>query len=131
MTEAKLATTASKTMYWTGWILTILPVLGLVFSAVMKFLKPDDVLKEFSRLGYTESHAMPLGVTEVVCTILYVIPRTSVLGAILLTGYLGGAIATHVRLGEGFAPPLVMGVLVWLGLFLREPRLWPLVPWRR
>ena len=122
---------ANRFLYWTGWVLTVLPVLGLVMSAVFKFLKPADVLKEFTRLGYTENHAVPLGVTELACTILYLIPQTSVLGAILLTGYLGGAIATHVRLGEGFAPPLIMGIMVWLGLFLREPRLWPLVPWRK
>src|SRR5688500_10571456 len=120
-----------KFLYWTGWLLTILPVLGLVMSAVFKLLKPPEVLKEFERLGYTEQHATGLGILEIGCTVLYVIPQTSVLGAILLTGYLGGAIATHVRLGEGFAPPVIMGVMIWLGLFLREPRLWPLVPWRK
>jgi hypothetical protein len=130
MTDAK-PPSPNKALFWAGWLLTILPVWGLVFSAVVKFLKPDDLIKEFSRLGYTESHAIPLGITELACTILYLIPQTSVLGAILLTGYLGGAIATHVRLGEQFAPPLIMGVMIWLGLFLREPRLWPLVPWRR
>jgi uncharacterized membrane protein YphA (DoxX/SURF4 family) len=119
-----------KWLYWTGWVITVLPVLGLVMSAVMKFLQPADVLKEFGRLGYTPSHAVPLGIVELTCTILYLIPQTAMLGAILLTGYLGGAIATHVRVSDGFLPPVIMGVLVWLGLYLRDPRLRALVPFR-
>jgi hypothetical protein len=117
-------------MLWAGWIVSALPVLGLALSAAFKLAAPADILKEFSRLGYQEHHAMGLGILEGVCTVLYVIPQTSVLGAILLTGYLGGATATHVRLDEGFIPPLVMGVLVWLGLYLRDPRLRALLPLR-
>ena len=120
----------SKAWLWTGWIITILPALALIFSAVVKFLGPEEMVKEFGRLGYKPEHAMPLGVVEIVCTILYLIPQTSVLGAILLTGYLGGATATHVRVGDQFVPPLVMGVLIWLGIFLREPRLRAILPWR-
>ena len=71
-----------------------------------------------------------LGILEIACTIIYAIPQTAVLGAILLTGYMGGAIATHVRVGEGVIPHIIIGVLVWLGLFLREPRLRAILPWR-
>jgi len=120
-----------KWMIWLGWVLSILPVLGLVMSAVFKFLKPADLIKEFGRLGWPENLAFGLGIVEIVCTILYVIPQTSVLGAILLTGYLGGATATHVRIGDGFVPPIVMGVMIWLGLFLRDARLRALIPLRK
>ena len=128
---APLATGNPQWMIWLGWVVSVLPVLGLVMSAVFKFLKPADLVKEFGRLGWPENLAFGLGIVEIVCTILYVIPQTSVLGAILLTGYLGGATATHVRIGDGFVPPIVMGVLIWLGLFLRDARLRALIPLRR
>jgi len=128
---ASLPTGNPQWMIWLGWVVSVLPVLGLVMSAVFKFLKPADLVKEFGRLGWPENLAFGLGIVEIVCTILYVIPQTSVLGAILLTGYLGGATATHVRIGDGFVPPIVMGVLIWLGLFLRDARLRALIPLRR
>jgi xanthine/uracil permease len=118
-------------MFWTGWVVTALPALSLVFSAILKFIQPQEVLKEFDRLGWQGASVMPLGIVELACTIVYLIPQTSVLGAILLTGYLGGATATHVRINDNFAPPIVMGVLVWLGLFLRDARLRALIPLRR
>jgi hypothetical protein len=120
----------SKAWLWTGWVVSALPALALVFSAIVKFVGPAEMLKEFGRLGYKPDHAVPLGIVEIVCTIAYLIPQTSVLGAVLLTGYLGGAIATHVRVGDPFIPPIVMGVMIWLGLFLREPRLQAILPWR-
>jgi hypothetical protein len=123
-------TNVSKAALWTGYVLSALPVLMLVFSAVMKLAKPTPVVEEFTRLGWTGDHAVPLGIVELACAIIYAIPQTAVLGAILLTGYLGGAIATHVRLGEQFIGPAVFGVLIWLGLYLRDPRLRALVPWR-
>src|SRR5438105_2518499 len=92
----------SKKMLWAGWMIGMLPVLMLLMSAVMKFVKPPDVVKGFSDLGWPESLALWLGIVEITCTLIYVIPRTAVLGAILLTGYLGGAIATHVRIGQPF-----------------------------
>jgi hypothetical protein len=124
------ASGASKWMRWAGYIVSALPALALVFGASLKIMKGPDFVKEFVRLGYTESHVVPIGIVELACTIVYLIPQTSVLGAILLTGYLGGATATHVRLEENFVPPVIVGVLVWLGLFLRDPRLRALVPWR-
>ncbi len=118
----------SKAAFWTGWILSILPSPLLFFSAAIKLLKPEDVLKGFEHLGYPEQLAVPLGVVEIACTLIYLIPRTAVLGAILLTGYLGGAVATHARLMEAqFAAPIILGMLVWGGLFLREPRVRALI----
>ena len=110
--------------------MSALPVLLLLSSAVMKFLKPASVVEGFAHLGYPESLALALGILELACTVVYVIPRTSVLGAILLTGYLGGATATHVRIGEPFFATVVVGVLVWGGLFLRDPRVRALIPLR-
>jgi len=121
----------SKKILWLGWILSILPVLMLLMSAVTKFLKPAPVLEGFSRLGVPESLALPLGILELVCTVIYVVPGTSVLGAILLTGYLGGATATNLRVGEPYLAPVIIGVVVWAGLYLREPRLRALLPFRR
>lgn len=118
-------------MFWTGSILSALPVLLLVFSAVMKFLKPAAVLEGFTHLGIPERLALPLGILELACTIIYLVPGSSVLGAILLTGYLGGATLAQLRAGEPFVMPVLIGVLLWGGLFLREPRLRALIPIRR
>jgi hypothetical protein len=120
----------SKKMLWAGYVLSALPVLMLMFSAVMKLVGPAGLDEEFTRLGWPPDLALVLGVVELACTIVYLIPQTAVLGAILLTGYLGGATATHVRIGEGFIGPVVFGVLLWLGLYLRDSRIRVLIPWR-
>src|SRR5262245_22158217 len=122
----------SKAMTWIGWVLTILPSLVLLFSGCMKLSKSEDVLKGFEHLGYPEHLALALAIVEIGSTALYLIPNTAVLGAILLTGYLGGAIATHVRLGETqYVVPLVLGVLIWGGLFFRDSRIRELIPIRK
>jgi hypothetical protein len=121
----------SKGALWAGRIISALPVLMLLFSGVMKLAKPAPVLEGFTHLGYDPKIAVGLGILEIACTIVYIIPRTAFLGAILLTGYLGGAIATHLRIGEQFIGPVLFGVLVWLGLFLRDLRLRQLLPLRR
>jgi hypothetical protein len=123
---------ASKKMLWAGWIISALPVLMLVVSGVMKLLKPPAVVDGFTKLGWEENLAFGLGILELACTVVYLVPRTSVLGAILLTGYFGGAIATHVRVGDPFSSfvPVVLGMLVWGGLFLRDARLRALLPLR-
>jgi hypothetical protein len=121
----------SKKMLWAGRIISALPVAVLLLSGTMKLLKPPEIAKQFVALGFKESVLLPLGIVELTCTALYVIPPTSVLGAILLTGYLGGAIVTHLRAGENFIPQIGFGVLVWLGLFLRDARLRALIPWRK
>jgi hypothetical protein len=121
----------SKKMLWAGRLMSALPVLLLLFSGVMKLIKPVSVVEGFVRLGYPESLALDIGVVELGCAIVYVIPRSAILGAILLTGYLGGATATHVRIGEPFFIPIVLGVLVWGGLYLRDERLRALLPLRQ
>jgi hypothetical protein len=120
----------SKAALWTGYIMTALPSLLMVFSAIMKLAKSASVVENLAHAGIPESHIIPLGIVELACTVLYLIPRTSVLGAILLTGYLGGAIATTSRMGQGFILQLILGVVIWGGLFLREPRLRALIPLR-
>lgn len=121
----------SKKMLWAGRIISALPILGLVFSGVMKLMKAPAVLEEMARLGYPERALFGIGMAELACVILYAIPQTAVLGAILLTGYLGGAVASHVRAGDPFIAPIVLGILVWVGLYLRDNRLRVLVPLRR
>ena len=104
----------------------------LIMSAVMKFVKPDGFAENFSKIGFPVDVATPLGIVELVSTILYVIPQTAVLGAILLTGYLGGATAVHVRLQESsFVAPVIMGVVLWIGLYCRDDRIRALIPFRR
>ncbi|MFB3812777.1 MAG: DoxX family protein [Terriglobales bacterium] len=119
---------ASSSRLWAGRIISAVPILMLLFSGIMKLLKPAPVVEEFVRLGYPESLALSLGIVEIMCAVVYTIPRTSVLGAILVTAYLGGATATHVRLGESFFIPVLLGIFVWGGLFLRDPRLRALLP---
>lgn len=121
----------SKKMLWAGRVVSALPALLLLFSGGMKLVKPEAVVKGMADLGYPERLALPLGILEIGCTIVYLFPRTAVLGAILLTGYLGGAVATHMRIGEPFWAPALVGVLVWLGLYLRDARLRALIPLRR
>jgi hypothetical protein len=118
---------------WGGWALTAVPVLMMLVSAALKFARPPQVLEQFvGTFGYAESDLLRIAVLELGCVALYAIPQTAVLGAVLLTGYLGGAIATHVRVGDpGFVVPFLLGLSVWGGLFLREERLRTLLPIRR
>jgi uncharacterized membrane protein YphA (DoxX/SURF4 family) len=126
------ALSVPKWQLWTGRALSALPVLALVMSASMKLSQKPAVLEMFNgKLGYPAGLLTALALVELTCTVLYVVPRTAVLGAILLTGYLGGAIATHVRVADPFAVPLLLGVAVWAGLFLRDDRLRALLPLRR
>ena len=125
--------TVSKKALWTGRIMSALPVLFLFMDGVMKLFKPALVVETTVKLGYSEAVILPLGIVLLTCTVLYAIPRTAVLGAILLTGYLGGAVATHVRVGEGWFPisfPIIVGVLLWGGLWLRDTRMRALIPLR-
>ncbi len=119
-----------KALLWVGRVLSTLPVLLLIMSGIMKLLNKPEVVEGFKKFGYDPRLAFGLGIVELVSTVLYVIPQTSVLGAILLTGYLGGATATHVRIGDPYFPPIVLGVLLWGGLVLRDARLRAVLPWR-
>jgi len=131
METAVAVAPASKAQYWTGWVLGILASLMLLMSAVMKLIKHPEVIKGWAHMGYPESVGIPIGITELVCTLLYLVPQTRYLGAILLTGYLGGAVATHVRLSEPFYTPIILGVVLWLGLWLRDARFRPFAPLHR
>jgi hypothetical protein len=113
----------SKKLVWIGRVLTGLIVAFLLLDGAMKLVPIAPVIEACNRLGYPADIARHLGVLLVACTLLHVIPRTQVLGALLLTAYLGGATATHVRIGDPFWFPIVMGVILWAGLYLREPRL--------
>ncbi|MGH8627141.1 MAG: DoxX family protein [Gammaproteobacteria bacterium] len=116
----------SKAMLWAGWTMSALPALFLLVDGVMKLVKPAIVVQTTVQLGYPESVILPLGMVLLGCTVLYLNPRTSVLGAILLTGYLGGAVATHVRVSAGLFEilfPVIFGALLWGGLALRDGRL--------
>jgi uncharacterized membrane protein YphA (DoxX/SURF4 family) len=122
----------NKAMTWIGWGISGLIGLMLLASATMKLLSPPDMVEQFvDKLGYPQHLLLALAITEVSCVIVYLIPRTAILGAVLLTGYLGGAIATHVRVQDNFVPPVIGGVLVWLAVYLRDPRVRALLPLRR
>jgi hypothetical protein len=125
----------SKGSIWTGRVLSILVILLLALDAVLKFLKPPPVAEAFLHLGLPFGLCVPIGIILLLCTLLYAIPQTSILGAILLTGYLGGAVLTHLRVGDPLAShilfPVYLGVFLWLGLYLREIRLRSLVPFRK
>jgi uncharacterized membrane protein YphA (DoxX/SURF4 family) len=124
--------TTPKWMIWTGRVVSALPVLMLIMSGVMKFNLPDDALKQMTTIGWEPNVLPALAIVELGAALLYIIPQTAVLGAILITGYPGGAIATHVRVADysGMSIPIVLGVLVWVGLYLRDHRVRSLVPLR-
>ena len=130
MDSEKLLPATPPAMLWTGRVLSALPALMLIMSGVMKILKPAMVVEGFTKSGFNPDVLVGLGIVELSCTILYLVPQTAVLGAILLTGYMGGAIATHLRLGEPYIVQTVFGVVLWLGLFLRDARLRTLIPFR-
>ena len=126
--------TATKGELIGGWVLGGLPAAFMLLDGVMKLVKPEFVVQETVRIGYEESVIVGLGIAVLICTVLYLVPKTSALGAILLTGYLGGAVATHVRLWEGWFPvlfPVVFAALLWAGLVLRDPRLRVVLPTSR
>lgn len=130
--QAGAAATPGKGILWAGRIASAVPVVMLAMSAAMKLARTPSTLEGWTRFGYPAGALIPIGVVELACAVLYAIPRTAVLGAILVTGYLGGATATHVRAGEAvFVAPVVLGVIAWGGLFLRDPRLRALLPLRR
>ncbi|HTN52662.1 MAG TPA: DoxX family protein [Anaeromyxobacter sp.] len=125
-------TAAGRKTLWVGRVVSALPILMMLLSGVLKLAGGPQMAKDWASFGYPPSTLVPIGVTEIACAILYLIPRTSVLGAVLVTGYLGGAVATHVRVSQlVFPAPALLGVLAWLGLFLRDPRLRALLPLRR
>jgi hypothetical protein len=129
------AASTSHGMVWTGRILSGLVVVFMLFDSVIKILKMPFAVDATVQLGYSASLVAPIGIIELVCALLYAMPRTSLLGAVLLTGHLGGAIATHLRHGDPLFShvlfPTYIGALLWVGLLLRDARLRELFPWRR
>jgi hypothetical protein len=117
----------SATRLWTGRIMSALAILFLLFDTVGKLLRLAPFVEGTTQLGYPASVVLGIGVLELLCLVGYLIPRTSILGAVMLTGYLGGAVATHVRVGSPLFThilfPIYVGVLIWGGLYLRDPRL--------
>lgn len=131
MSSTEVSTPPPKVLTWVGWILSILPSLMLVMSGVMKFVKPPGFTEGLAKIGFPESVVNGLGFVELASVLLYLIPQTSVLGAILLTGYLGGATAAHVRIHDNFLAPVIIGMVLWLGLYFRDARIRSLIPFRR
>jgi hypothetical protein len=123
----------SKGRLWTGRIISAVVVLFLLFDSITKVLKVRAVLEASAQLGYPVNAIVTIGIILLVCTAFYIIPQTAVLGAILLTGYLGGAVAANVRIGSVMFNtffPIVFAALAWTGIFLRESRLGALIPFR-
>ena len=120
----------SGKVVWVGRVISVLLSLLFAMSAFMKLKGGAEVMQGMAHLGFPESLIMPLAILEISCVVIYLIPATSVLGAILLTGYIGGAICTHWRVGDPFFIQIALGIFVWLGLYLRENRLKALIPLR-
>ncbi len=130
-----MATSVGRSSVWAGRIVSALPVLIMGMSGTFKLVGgltgSKQLLDGWIASGWPPGALLPIGLVEVACALVYGVPRTAVLGAVLVTGYLGGAVATHVRLGQGvFVAPALLGVLAWLGLYLRDPRLRALLPVR-
>ena len=127
------AVPVSKKMLWVGRIMSALPALFLLFDGGAKLIQPAPVVEGTVKLGYPVSVILGLGIVLLASTLLYILPRTAVLGAILLTGYLGGAVASNLRIQEGWFAilfPVFFGALIWGGLYLRDARLRALIPLR-
>jgi hypothetical protein len=121
-----------KWMSWTGRVLSALPIVFIIFGAIYAHAHPEEVQKNFAKYEFPEDFMNKVLVIEAICLLLYIIPQTAVLGAILLTGYLGGAVITHARVGEpNWILAVVIGVIFWLGLWFRDPRVRALAPIRR
>jgi hypothetical protein len=133
MSTGELASPAAspRWLIWTGRVISGLMVFMFGMSGVMKFMPGGPEMAEgLAHLGLSESMLVPLAILELACVVIYLIPATAVIGAILLTGYVGGAICTHWRVGDPFVIQVVLGVLVWVGIYCRDARLRALIPLR-
>jgi hypothetical protein len=135
MQAATQAGSLSKKSLWAGRIISGLITAFMIFDAVIHILKPAPVVEGFAKLNFPLRFAVPLGIVELFCILLYVIPRTSILGAMLLTGYLGGAVAIQLPAGNPFFGeilfPVYIGAFLWGGIYLRDDKLRMLIPFRR
>jgi hypothetical protein len=133
MTSENPTTNVSKGALWTGRVLSGLITVAMLLDGTMKIMKPGDFAKEAAKGGIPESTLSGIGIALIVSTVLYAIPQTAVLGAILLTGYFGGAVLAHVRLEDPIAkiaPAVIFGILTWVAIYLRDRRLRALAPIR-
>lgn len=121
----------SGKIVWIGRVISVLVALAFLVSALMKFKGGPELTEGIGHLGLPESMIVPLAILELSCVVIYLIPPTAVLGAILLTGFIGGAICTHWRVGDPFFAQILIGIAFWLGLYLREERLKSLIPLRK
>lgn len=121
---------ATTKIAWIGRVVSILTSLVFLMSGVMKLKGGAEVMQGMDHLGLPASLILPLAIIEISCVVIYLIPKTSILGAILLTGFIGGAICAHLRVGDPFYVQIIIGMLIWLGLYLREDRLKGLIPLR-
>jgi sorbitol-specific phosphotransferase system component IIC len=125
----------SKTRLWTSYIMSGLVILFMLMDSIMKFVKPPEVIEGTVALGFAEQHISVIGTLGLISTLLYAFPRTSILGAILLTAYFGGAVATHLRLNNPLFThtlfTIYFGILIWGGLWLRNSKLRELLPLRQ
>ncbi len=122
--------TLQRVRVWSGWIIVAFITFTFGMSGFMKLKGGPELDQGMAHLGLPQTMVFPLAILELTCLAIYLVPQTAALGAVLLTGYLGGAICTHWRVGDPFIVQCGIGVLVWLGLYLREKRLWPLIPVR-
>ena len=132
MSASAAKTSPKPWLLWAGRILSALPVLMMGVGGAFAFSGSPQVVEGMSKFGYPASAVLLVGVLELVSALVYVVPRTAVLGGILMTGYLGGAVATHVRVGDpGWPLAVILGIFVWAGLYLRDERIRALLPLRR
>jgi DoxX-like family len=126
-------TSTKRWVLWVGRVISVWPVFVILSSATWKLTRNPWYVREFTRIGWPENALTLLAFLQLGCIVLYVIPRTAVLGSVLLTGYLGGAVATYVRMGEPYPVlvPLSTSVIAWVGIYLRDARLRSLLPFRR
>ncbi len=127
--------TVSKTKLWTSYVVSGLVILFMLMDSIMKFVKPPEVIEGTLALGYAEQHLPIIGTLGLISTLLYIFPRTTIIGAILLTGYFGGAVATHLRLNNPLFTHVLFtvyfGILIWGGLWLRNSKLREMFPLRQ
>jgi uncharacterized membrane protein YphA (DoxX/SURF4 family) len=121
---------ATTKIAWIGRVVSTLTSLVFLMSGVMKLKGGAEVMQGMGHLGLPATLILPLAIVEITCVVIYLIPKTSILGAILLTGFIGGAICAHLRVGDPYFVQIVIGMLIWLGLYLREDRLKGLIPLR-
>ena len=132
MSNANSQNKSSRTMIWTGYVFSALPVLFMLMSSAMKLSRSPMAVEGFAKAGMSVGVLTTIGLVELLCVVIYLTPATAVLGAVLITGYLGGAIMVHVRAGElAFLAPLVLGMMAWGGLYLRDERIRALIPMRK